>query len=723
MQVTSKFYLSKLAEYANGRANPWSGQLPCPSEHWYSGYTPTYLTHVTQVFADSKVDLLLIAYLPYLSCCSVDYAAEPQQSCSVQIKVNNGSWQTLNPPEPDRPYWTLMLKRVKEGSRLLFRYQDKSNRWQPIAPLGNMESVFGTSYVPSLRHLWVNQPPRFDHARVLLETTLEGLLAGYKSGKFAPASIEELFASSIAQRILQTDIPGQLAAQGIDEIMVPICSSVADRSHLDPKFNYLTYNFVDVDWQIGQSHDFKALIDKLYGQGIQLVPDLIFAHQVKTPFEGSLDQMSSSDEGEEVFVDHGAFLFRDYGTWMLNLSKPEIRKMLVEKVVAFVTQYRLKVIRIDYVDGLILQYSNREHNHAEDFIRELKAELQRICPDVVLLGETFEMANNEAVQNFIDVFYTPIGFSILEELYYPLTKRSLPLHPDVEALAAHMEEMLRSKRQAAFYAQLHDEAWYCPHIQQGRPTVSWAYGGQPAQLAKKHGESLVDLGLLERSHLLDYVRRMVRNVEAMTMFLSNFRYMYTPGVDSLSLGCLDSPGEWKVSWEGVPPSQMKEWQNTGLSSREIFLWHDQHRSDMVRLRNIFRQYTKLDPDTHQPLTHLQIHHVNPEASLISLFRANHIWLYDSLLVVFNVGSNYFAADHPYELPVPKEFEGKWEILFDGDWVDAHKSLSPSALKAYEPGTVLETTPGHYSNFAAVLNLNIGARSLVVMRYQNCLDLP
>jgi 1,4-alpha-glucan branching enzyme len=553
---------------------------------------------------------------------------------------------------------------------------------------------------------------------VLLETTLEGLLAGYKRGKFAPTSIEELFGSSIAKRILQTDIPGQLAAQGIDEIMVPVCSSVADRSHLNPKFNYLTYNFVDVDWQIGQSHDFKALIDEFYGHGIQLVPDLIFAHQVKTPFKGSLDQMSSSDDGEEVFVDREAFLFRDYGTWMLNLSMPEIRKMLVEKVVAFITRYRLKVIRIDYVDGLILQYSNRKHNHAEDFIRELKAELQRVCPDVALLGETFEMANNEAVQNFIDVFYTPIGFSILEELYYPPTKRNSPLRPNVKALAAHIEQMLRSRRKEAFYAQLHDEAWYCPHIQQGRPTVSWAYGGQPAQLAKQHGESLVHLGLLERLHLLDYVRRMVRNVEAMTMFLSNFRYMYTPGVDSLSLGCLDSPGEWKVCWKGVSPSQMKEWHKTGLSSQEIFLLHDQHRSDMVQLRNIFRQYTKVDPDTHQPLTHPQIHHLNPDASLMSLFRANHIWLYDSLLVVFNLGCDYFTADHSYELPVPKGFEGKWEILFDGDWVDTHNSLNPSLLQAYELGTILETIPGRYSNAAAVLNLSIGARSLVVLRYRN-----
>ena len=65
------------------------------------------------------------------------------------------------------------------------------------------------------------RPPIYDHATVLLETTLEGLLAGYKGGRFSPRSLDELHYRSIAARIMSTDIIGQLAAQGIDEIWCP----------------------------------------------------------------------------------------------------------------------------------------------------------------------------------------------------------------------------------------------------------------------------------------------------------------------------------------------------------------------------------------------------------------------------------------------------------------------------------------------------------------------
>ena len=105
----------------------------------------------------------------------------------------------------------------------------------------------------------------------------------------------------------------------------------------------------------------QSLVDKFYQYGIQIVPDLIFAHQVRKPFrdKGSMDTIVDPENNKPVFVDVDAFIFRDYGTWMLNLALPDVRRMLIEKITAFITKFRLKLIRIDYIDGLILQYSNR----------------------------------------------------------------------------------------------------------------------------------------------------------------------------------------------------------------------------------------------------------------------------------------------------------------------------------------------------------------------------
>ena len=682
-----------------------SSQYPaCSLDHWHSGYLPNYLTHVTQVFEDGRADICAVVYLPTANKDTV------QQSIHcVQVRLARGQWLPLRPSREDPALWTLDLKRVPEGSRLLFRYRNAEGQWKSIAPLNNGESLYGTTYIPCLRYEWKHQPPIYEHATVLLETTLEGLLAGYKGGRFAPRSLDELHDRSIAARILSTDLIGQLAAQGIDEIMVPVCSSVANRAYLNPKFNYLTYNFVDVDWQVGQAQEFKQLLDRCNQYQLRLIPDLIFAHQVKSPFAGSLDSIAEP----RPFVDEGAFLFRDYGTWMLNLEQPSTRRMLIEKFVAFVMRYRLKVVRIDYVDGLILQYSNRDINYGELFIDELQAELKQACPDVLTLGETFEMAGNKAVKAFIDSFYAPIGFSILEELYQPPAKAERPLHADVQVLATHIKEVLTSERQESFYAQLHDETWYCPHVTQGRPTVPWAYGKHPAQLAKDHGEALIEQGLIEPEQLLDYVRRMVRNVEALTMFLATQRYMFTPGVDALSLGCLDDVNQWKVTWEGLPDKALKVWLNTGLSSREVFRLHEQHRNEMVRLRQIFRTYTKVDSTTGEPQVTPHVHHINEDASLLCLFRHSHGPLEDSLLVLFNFGPTEFNRDRSYELPVPEGFAGHWTVLFDGGWMTTDARYSQ---EAYCPGTRLEKSTGTFSNQANVLRLRIGARNLIVLKY-------
>ncbi|KKI98260.1 hypothetical protein PROH_20360 [Prochlorothrix hollandica PCC 9006 = CALU 1027] len=694
---------------------------PAPPRHpqsWFGGYQPDYLTHISQVYSDGSVDIAVRVYWPRLSGKGIGDPTQIQDS-GVQVRVEDGPWQDLTAPHAEYKCWSAQLDRVLEGSAIHFRYRDGQGVWQAFAPLTDLETLYGTTYVPSLTYEWEHQAPRYDHAKVLLETTLEGLLAGYKGGKFAGRDLDELSQVSIADRMIATDIPGQLAAWNIDEVMVPVCASVANRSHLDPKFNYLTYNFIEIDWQVGGIAAFKRLVDRFYGYQIQLIPDLIFAHQVRNPFAGSLDQIQDPHSGMAVFVDPDPFLFRDYGTWMLNLAEPHFRQLLAEKMVTFAQKYHLKVLRIDYVDGLILQYSNRNQNYAEEFIRELKAALRQHCPDVVTLGETFEVAGNPAVQDFIDVFYAPIGFTIVEELYKPPSQMERPLYPNMEVLAGHAHQVLQSKRREAYYAQLHDETWYCQHIVQGRPYVPWAYGGNPAQLAKNQGEELVAMGLLEPPQLLEFVRRTVRNAEALTMFLANLRYMFVPSVDALSLGCLDDPDQWKVAWKGVSPSQLEAWEATGLDRRDILWQHQHHRQDLVTLRGLFRRYTKVDESTYQPLVTIEMNHHDSGASLLSLFRLNPSLVEDSLLVVFNFGANVFKGEVTYEVPIPEGFDGPWAVLFDGDCPnpDLAKAASTPLARSYGTGTLLQTVQGQYSNRSAVLRLEIGARSLVVLNYR------
>lgn len=676
-----------LASFPNAKSVAESDSLP--SFHLNS-YQPNTITHFTRIYPDQSVDLMLVVYFP-----------APLQFGSLEVRVGNQRWQPLIAPTTGSAYWKLPLKKLTAGTILQFRYQDEDGSWRSLYPLGETQGQYGVTQIPQFYYQWQHSPQTTERAKVLLETTLEGLLAGYRGGRFAPDSLADLQRASLCDRILKTQIPETLATWNIDEIMCPVWASVADRTHLNPKFNYLISNVGAVDWQIGQGRPLMQLIDRLQGCGLTLIPDLIFAHFVKHPFQGSTDEILLSDRPAPLGVDPQPFQFRDYGTHMFDLFDPQVRRILIEKIVSFAFTYRFQWLRFDYVDGLILQYSQRGNNYGQVFLRELCEELQRVMPNLKILGEVFQTTSNEVVQRSINCFYAPRGFSIAEEIYCPPTSQSRPLYPQVERLASAINQG-NYWCQEAVYAQLHDETWYCPHITAGRPTVPWAYGANPAQLAKQRGDKLVQMDLLRPIELLDYVRRTVCLTEALTMFLSNQRYMYVPAVDSLSLGRLDDLDRWQVVWEGLHPQDLSEWQQTGLAIGDIFAQHQQHRANMIQLRQIFRTYTRLQSG--QACVHPQVYYTDSQSALLGLLRQDQQSPQHSLLILFNLGPQTFRDHYCYELPLPSGLH-HCQVLFDGD-----------GSAGYSPGTDMYSTPGIFSNHNNILKLRIGCWSLIVFKY-------
>ncbi len=676
------------------------------------GYFATHLSHVIKTYDNDLVDLIVKIYFP-------DYPAE-----QIQVKVGRRSWQSLNPDEDG--LGQKLIERVTAGTSIQFRYWDRTHRkWQPLAPLTDLERVHEVFYIPKLAYTWQHDPPQFNHGRVLMETTLEGILAGYEGGVFAPRSREELFLDPISSQLLRTDILNRLAEFGIDEIMIPTCSSVADLSRLDPRFSYLAYDVADIDWQLGPVSDMVTLIDALFAKGLELVPDLVFAHQVRTPFPGSLDQIRHPDTQAPFFVDTEAMEFRAYGTWMFNLADPMIRRQLIEKIVSFVSRYRIKMIRLGYLDGLLWQYSQRDHNYGETFLQELDQELQQASPDTLILGELFKAQDRPVVETCVDIFHAPYGFPIVEELYKPPTLRSRPLFADVVTLVPALQQAIECQHYTAIYAQLHDESYQSNHWSEDRADVPWAYGANPAELAKGQGEELINLNLLPPEDLLDYVRRTVRNAEALTMFTAKLMYMFVPTVDSLALESLDSAGSWKLRWDDVDPDQLNFWGKRGLSDRQIYLLHKQHRLDMARLRQIFRSYTIVTPNTLKPLTEIAIYHVDPEHAVVCLWRYNSVSPYESILILFNLGPVAFKVqtNTGYALSPPSELGTQWEVLFDGDWIDPllrapdrrYYLDTNEDLMATAPGTLLSLSTTTDADKQPTLDLNLGAFSLLVLK--------
>jgi hypothetical protein len=649
-----------------------------------------------------RVDLQLVVYLP------------EAYGGNLAYSVNRSGWIAF--PEALDGFHRIWIRDLKPHTEIMCRYRDGNSQLRPIAPLGILENLNGRYFVPDLPPGAQHISRRTGHARICLESTLEGLIADYCHGLYAPSELQDLLTETVAARMLSSRLPEHMASLEIDEIMAPVFPSVADRSHLDPKFNYLVYGVGDVDWQLGTPAEFQKLVDTFHEYGIGLVPDMIFAHFVKNPHLGGLDSIINTADGKSLFVDEGAYHFRDYGTWMFDFANPDIRRIVAEGIAEFVRLHNLSAIRIDFVDGIIFQYSKREENHGVQLLRELSAAIRKASPGLTVIGEAFSTANEPIVQELIDVAYCPRGFPVVEQVYKSPAQLPRPFFPDVAAMAKAIRGWTYGERREAVYGQLHDEAWRDEHIEQGRPDVPWAYGAQPAQLALNCGRQLVESGELRRRDLLDFVRRRVRGAEALTMFLSNLRYVYLPSVDSLALGRLDEPRRWIVSWEDPTPDDMRLWIETGLPEKEIFQFHDQHRLDMKSLRAVYRSTTPIDEENHRPLTSIELFHSDPQASVLGVLRRDIRNPQSAVVVLFNFGPLRFTAGMSYQLPLPPDLKGGWEVLFDGDNV-SEENLAPGMSGHGLPvGTKLTTGGADYAAGDHFLRMPLGANSLIVLRH-------
>ncbi len=638
----------------------------------------------------------------------------PSYGSELQIRQGSDGWRAMpEVPGSGGHYeadWT--RRRADQEVRLRYRH---AGRWKPLFPTSAVENLNGRFFSIADVSEWSHEPVRTGHAKVCLECTLEGLVASFEMGRFFTAEMQDLLLRSIADRILAADIPQRLAALGVDEIMAPVFPSVANRALLNPKFNYLVYAVGEVDWQIGRPAEFARLLDDLTARGIAFVPDMIFAHFVKAPSPTGLDSLETPARDRRFFVDPDPFLFRDYGTWMFDLENPEVRSFLIGKIVDFVTRFRLRTIRVDFVDGIILQYSRRGTNYGEILLRELRSRFDAIPDPPIVIGEAFSTAGNAAVRELIDVFYCPRGFCFVEELYKPARHLSRARFPEIGRIAEEINGNTHSESRDAIYAMLHDECWSDEHIAAGRPHVPWAYAAHPAELARRVADDLIAARLLAPRDTLDFVRKRVRAAEALTMFSSNLRYIYTPAVDSLALGRLDEPGRWRMEWSEPEPTDMRAWLKTGLDETRIFALHDRHRREMAALRRIFRESTEIKEARHTPLIRVSACHVDPSSSVLGVLRRHRHRSADASLVIFNFGPLEFPPGHLYEFPIPPDLGGLWRVWFDGDHAQESELLRGEGASGYAPGSEIWSGTGKLFGAAQpVLHLDLKPVGLLVL---------
>jgi hypothetical protein len=161
---------------------------------------------------------------------------------------------------------------------------------------------------------------------------------------------------------------------------------------------------------------------------------------------------------------------------------------------------------------------------------------------------------------------------------------------------------------------------------------------------------------------------------------------------------------------------MRLWIETGLPEKEIFQLHDQHRLDMKSLRGVYRSTTPIDEDYHRPLTSIELFHADSQSSVLGILRRDVRNPQSASVALFNFGPLRLTAGMSYQLPLPPDLRGIWEVLFDGEGVAEENLILGMNGHGLAVGTKLTTGGADYTAGDHFLRIPLGANSLIVLRH-------
>ncbi len=146
----------------------------------------------------------------------------------------------------------------------------------------------------------------------------------------------------------------------------------------------------------GTPDDFRSFVDTLHARGIGVVLDWVPAHFPRDAWAlGRFDGTALYEHLDPRSGEHP-----DWGTYVFNYGRTEVREFLVASALAWLDRYHCDGLRVDAVASMLyLDYSRkegewlpnrfggRENLDAVDFLRELNAAAYRRHPGVAMIAE------------------------------------------------------------------------------------------------------------------------------------------------------------------------------------------------------------------------------------------------------------------------------------------------------------------------------------------------
>jgi 1,4-alpha-glucan branching enzyme len=163
-----------------------------------------------------------------------------------------------------------------------------------------------------------------------------------------------------------------------------------------PSWGYQVSAFYAPSSRYGTPDDFRFLVDHLHKAGVGVIMDWVPAHFPKDAFAlGRFDGTALYEHLDPRKGEHP-----DWGTYIFNYGRNEVRNFLVANAVYWFREFHLDGLRVDAVASMLyLDYSRkegewvpnefggRENLEAISFLKELNEVTHRECPGTLMIAE------------------------------------------------------------------------------------------------------------------------------------------------------------------------------------------------------------------------------------------------------------------------------------------------------------------------------------------------
>ncbi|GEA85913.1 1,4-alpha-glucan branching protein GlgB [Cellulomonas gelida] len=285
----------------------------------------------------------------------------------------------------DSGIWELFVPAVTAGARYKFEILTHDGTWRQKAdPMAR-----GTEVPPAT-------------ASVVVESTYTWTDDEWMAARAAtdphngPLSVYEVHLGSWRQGLSYRDLAHQLTEYVLDLGFTHVeLLPVAEHPYA-PSWGYQVTGYYAATSRFGHPDDLRYLIDTLHRAGIGVIVDWVPGHFPKD--EWALAQF----DGTALYEHPDPLLGEqpDWGTYVFNYGRNEVRNFLVANAVFWLTEFHVDALRVDAVASMLyLDYSRqpgqwrpnkhggRENLDAIAFLQETNATAYRRAPGTMMIAE------------------------------------------------------------------------------------------------------------------------------------------------------------------------------------------------------------------------------------------------------------------------------------------------------------------------------------------------